>query len=212
MSLLVNKLLVGCGLVVLLCASGITFGWTALEVALKRDGIYGNLTPSNRNTKLQLVMTTASCCVSFGGEASLSPPTRRCSCGFLCEFSGSIAVRCAAGIIFGFLLDAFGPAATNAAAGVIFVAGCFVFGFQLSLPVGYGMIALGGAGLQRLCIYFRGLVVGITVVAVIAGILASGFRLGGVFPAYTAYIMTAITCCFDSSTVVFAVREVFILH
>ena len=39
----------------------------------------------------------------------------------------------------------------------------------------------------------------------LTGILAPGFRLGGVFPHHTAYIMTAVTCCFDSSTIVFAV-------
>lgn len=42
----------------------------------------------------------------------------------------------------------------------------------------------------------------------VPGVLAAGFRLGRVFPQYTAIVMTAVTCMFDSSTVVFMVRSV----
>lgn len=66
-SLLLRKSLVFFGLLVLLLASGITFGWTALEVALKRDKIFPNATESDRNTRLQAIMTTGTVAGSFGG-------------------------------------------------------------------------------------------------------------------------------------------------
>lgn len=110
------------------------------------------------------------------------------------------------GIIFGLLLDQFGPGLTNFFSGVVFVAGCIVFGYSVNYEVGYGLIAIAGSGAAGKCVPIsNGNLLSVSCVG--AGVLTSGFRLGAVFPDYTAYIMTAVTCCFDSSTIVFAVSR-----
>jgi hypothetical protein len=56
------------GLVVIVLASGITYGFTSLQVVLKREGVYGNLTPTERTDKLSLLSTIAMMCLNIGGE------------------------------------------------------------------------------------------------------------------------------------------------
>lgn len=146
--------LVGVGLVTLILSSGVTYGWTALEVVLKKDGLYADMSTAERNTKLELIMNVAMVCVNAGG------------------------------ICFGHLLDMTGPVVTNAVAATGFCLSCFIFGYGWNLIFGYGLMAFCGAG-----------------------VLSAGFRLGPTFPAKTALVMTAVTCMFDSSTIVFMIFD-----
>ena len=65
----VDGALVAVGLLVLLLSSGITYAWTVLEVVLKREGVYADLTPAERNTRLSTVMTVAMVCLNVGGAS-----------------------------------------------------------------------------------------------------------------------------------------------
>ena len=143
--------LVACGLATILLSAGVTFGWTPLEVVLKREGLYSNITAAERDTKLEIVVSLGLFASNFGG------------------------------VFAGALLDAVGPAMTNFIATLSFVVGCVMFGWEISLVIGYMLMALGGAG-----------------------VLAAGFRLSLVFPRLTSVMMTCVSGAFDSSTVVFA--------
>lgn len=65
--LTVESALVATGLAVLLLSSGITYAWTVMEVVLKREGVYAELAPAERNTKLSMIMTVSMACLNVGG-------------------------------------------------------------------------------------------------------------------------------------------------
>lgn len=146
--------LVGVGLVVLLLSSGITYAFTALEVVLKREGLYADLTEAERNTKLSAIMTVAMVCVNVGGEgvsaacpASLPRPAVVQCCACVARHACIPSWRPShAGISFGALLDYKGPVVTNICAASGFLLSCIIFGYQYNLMVGYALMAFSGAG------------------------------------------------------------------
>lgn len=88
------------------------------------------------------------------------------------------------GIFIGFFLDALGPRYTAGLSGLLTIAGCFVFGWEISLTAGYVLFAVGGMG-----------------------VLISSFRAAYLFPSHQSLVIGSISCLFDSSTVIFVVFQ-----
>lgn len=135
--------------------SGVIYGWTGMLLILRKEGVYQQYSEGEQEEKFDLIMTIA----SFFTAGS--------------------------GLFIGVFLDAFGPRITALCSGVVTIAGCFVFGFQWNLTVGYAMFAVGGMG-----------------------ILISSFRAAYLFPAHQSLVIGSISCLFDSSTVIFVVFDV----
>lgn len=92
---------------------------------------------------------------------------------------GCVAVV-ATGIVIGAVLDWMGPRFTVFWSGVLMVAGSIVFGYEISFIIGYALWAVGGMG-----------------------VLISAFRVGFVYPKKMNMIIGAVSCLFDTSSVVF---------
>jgi len=134
--------------------SGVIYGWTGMRLVLTKEGVYSQYPEGEQEEKFDLIMTIA----SFFTAGS--------------------------GLFIGLLLDAVGPRYTAFAATMITIGGCFVFGWQLNLTVGYAMFAVGGMG-----------------------ILISSFRAAYLFPSQQSLVIGSISCLFDSSTVIFVVFD-----
>ena len=134
--------------------SGVIYGWTGMLLVLRKEGVYAQYPEGEQEEKFDLIITIA----SFFTAGS--------------------------GLFIGIFLDAFGPRITAACAGAVTIAGCFVFGYQINLTVGYALFAVGGMG-----------------------ILISSFRAAYLFPGNQSLVIGSISCLFDSSTVIFVIFD-----
>lgn len=146
--------LVMCILLLSFLYSGVIYGWTGMLLILRSEGVFQEYSQGEQEEKFDFIMTVA----SFFTAGS--------------------------GIIIGVFLDKFGPRITSAVSGALTIGGCFVFGLQLELTVGYALFAVGGMG-----------------------ILISSFRAAYLFPEQQSLVIGSISCLFDSSSVVFVIFD-----
>ncbi|GHP07495.1 hypothetical protein PPROV_000623700 [Pycnococcus provasolii] len=121
-------LLVALTFVEVLLATGIMFGWSALSLAMRRDGVYAHLCADDRNQPCKEQLLRYS----------------------LIYTVGAFAVPLSGAVVWGPMLDAYGAKVTRVLSLVTFSAACLLFAFSSRTFDAYlpavGLISCGGMG------------------------------------------------------------------
>lgn len=167
---------------------GIIFGWPALILIFRADGVYGEaceaFDPENANQQ----GSTVSACQEQEIQLGVI---------FVCGFAAQMISH----FIMGSVLDKFGPRTANASGLVMIVAGCLLLAYSLSQGIslihrififspsfsdvngyllGFGLIGFGGPAAHM-----------------------SGLHLGNLWPTRKGTIMTLLNGAFGPSAYVF---------